>query len=270
MRNIRLTLAYDGGDYVGWQKQPNGRSIQSTLESAIEQLTGETVNVLAAGRTDAGVHALGQVVNFRTRCDIPCDNIRTGLQHFVPSDIAVREVIEVSEEFHATYSAKQKRYRYVILNSSLEQPFLRKYAWRLNGELDGEAMHVAGQELLGRHDFRSFESHFPNKATSVRTVSELKVRRCKVWPVWNSREDCRAAPTEREAAQGEFVALDIVADGFLYNMVRSIVGTLVKVGRGQWTSADVRRVLESQDRAQAGETAPAHGLYLVSVDYEEG
>ncbi len=270
MRNIRLTLAYDGTGYVGWQKQPNGPSVQSTLESAIGQLTGETSNVLAAGRTDAGVHALGQVANFKTESDLPCDNIRTGLQHFLPPDIVVREAVEVPIDFHATYSAKQKRYRYVILGSAIEQPFVRKHAWRLGGSLDAQAMHTAGQVLVGKHDFRSFESHFPNKATSVRTVHELSVSRYDVWPLWNPRFAHQASSATANQDSGEFVALDIVADGFLYNMVRSIVGTLVKVGRGQWGPADVRRVLEGLDRAGAGETAPAHGLYLVCVDYEEG
>ena len=268
MRNIRLTLSYDGSDYVGWQKQPNGRSVQSTVESAIERLTGETASVLAAGRTDAGVHALGQVANFRTECNLPCDNIRTGLQHFVPPDIAIREAVEVPLEFHATYSAKQKRYRYVILNDYVEQPFLRRYVWNRTCGIDACGMHEAGQVLVGKHDFRSFESHFPNKATSVRTVTELTVRRCDVWPVWNPINPPSSSGTV-EDDRGDFVVLDIVADGFLYNMVRSIVGTLVKVGRGAWTAGGVRQVLEAQDRAQAGETAPAQGLYLVSVDYEQ-
>jgi len=267
MRNIRLTLAYDGTDYVGWQKQPNGRSVQSTVESAVAQLTGEPAKLIAAGRTDAGVHALGQVANFRTNASLSCDNIRTGLQHFVPADISIRAVEDVPLDFHATYSAKQKRYRYVIHNSAITHPFLRMYAWRLTGELDAGAMHAAGGVLVGRHDFRSFESHFPNKATSVRTVSELTVRRSHIWPLAGIGQPQALPPPSSD--QGEFVVLDIVADGFLYNMVRAIVGTLIKVGRGQWTAADVGRILEQQDRAGAGETAPAHGLYLVCVDYDE-
>jgi tRNA pseudouridine38-40 synthase len=205
------------------------------------------------------------VANFTTASQLACDNIRSGLQHFVPDDIAIRDARDVPSDFHATYSAKRKRYRYVIHNSRTVHPHLRRYAWRLGDELDVAAMHAAGQVLLGKHDFRSFESHFPNKATSVRTVMELCVRRCAVWSVW---QPCGHEPIGDRGA-GEFIVLDIVADGFLYNMVRSIVGTLLKSGRRQWTAEDVRHILTAQDRSQAGETAPPQGLYLVSVDYED-
>ncbi len=183
MRNICLTLAYDGTNYVGWQVQPNGVSVQSVVEAAIKQLTSERVNVFAAGRTDAGVHALGQVVNFQTNSQIPCEKIRSGLQRFLPDDVAVRRVEQVPAEFHARYHAIGKRYRYVILNSRENLPFVQRYAYHVGRRLDERSMHEAGQALVGKHDFRSFESHFPNRSSSVRTVRHLTVARHGDWPL---------------------------------------------------------------------------------------
>ena len=273
MRNIRLTLAYDGTNYVGWQIQPNGPSVQAAVEQAVYKLTGEHVNVLAAGRTDSGVHALGQVANFLTRCAIPCSKIRSGLQHFLPGDIVVREAVEAADDFHATYSARQKRYRYIIHNSRVPDPFLQRYAWRFGPKLNAAAMHEAAQYLLGTHDFRCFESQFPNKATSVRTVRRAVVFRQGKWSLWNEAEDpcnqSRAVPPDRPRhdLDREFIVFEIAADGFLYNMVRAIVGTLVKVGRGTWKPEIVKQIIHSGDRAAAGQTAPARGLYLVDVEY---
>lgn len=261
-RNIRLTVAYDGTAYVGWQIQPNGVSVQSKLQDALKKLTGEDISVLAAGRTDSGVHALGQAVNFVTRSSIPADKFRPGLQNSLPSDIVVRESYEVPLDFHATYSAVRKRYRYVIANHETVLPFMRRYAYHYRGPLNEQAMHEAGQVLLGKHDFRCFESHFPNKATSVRTIQELRVRRLNGWSTWDIDAD-------QPSSDGQYICLDIVADGFLYNMVRAITGTLLRVGQGRWSKDDVARILANQDRSQAGETAPAEGLYLVHVDYDE-
>jgi tRNA pseudouridine38-40 synthase len=267
MRNIRLTLAYDGGDYVGWQVQPNGRSVQAVVEEAIQKLTGEAVRILAAGRTDSGVHALGQVANFRTATSIPCENIRKGLQTYLPSDIVVRRAEDVPLEFHATYSAKRKRYRYVINQCQVRSPFLERYVWWRTEELDTERMQKAADVLLGPHDFRCFESHFPNKATSVRTVEEAQFYRAGGWAVW---DPWSLSSEKQQEHEGAFLCFEIVADGFLYNMVRAIMGTLFKVGRRQWSPEDVRYIIAAGDRALAGETAPAQGLYLVSVDYEDG
>lgn len=263
MRNIRLTIAYDGANYVGWQVQPNGPSVQTAVEKAIQKLTGVKANVLSAGRTDSGVHALGQVASFQTESSIPCEGFRKALHKFLPDDIIVRDVNEVPPDFHATFSAVQKRYRYVIHNCVTHNPFLRNYVWHYHQDLDSAAMHAAGQRLLGTHDFRSFESHWPNKASSVRTIKEVTVTRHNFCPLWLGDSD--QAPSDDDA--GDFIWLEIVADGFLYNMVRAIVGTLVPVGRGRWNGDDIRRIVSAMDRSEAGDTAPPNGLYLVHVDY---
>jgi len=261
MRNIRLTIAYDGTNYCGWQVQPNGTSIQTVVEAAIQKLTFESVNVLASGRTDSGVHALGQVAHFHTNSPIRCEKLRSGLQRFLPDDIVIRRAEEVPAEFHARYHAVRKRYRYVIHNSRVTIPFLQRYVFTIGKPLDAAAMHAAAQALVGTHDFRSFESHFPNRSSSVRTVMELEVTRHVGWDLWSPRP---GAPAD----DGDFICIDIMADGFLYNMVRSITGTLLKVGYGNWPVDKVREILENQTRDHAGATAPPHGLYLVHVDYD--
>lgn len=265
-RNIRLRLAYDGTNYSGWQIQPERVTIQGCLEQAILNLTGEKASVLSAGRTDAGVHALGQVASFLTQSRIPAHKWRPALQTQLPEDIVILESDEVPLEFHATFSAVSKRYRYVILNRLVPDPFVRKYSWKIGQELDLEAMRTAAQFLLGKHDFRSFESHWPNKATSVRTVHELTIERRAGWSLFSPT--AKTGPALDESA-GEFICLEIEADGFLYNMVRTITGTLVNVGRGSWSPEEVRRVLEAQDRKIAGGTAPACGLFMMQVNYNE-
>lgn len=274
VRNIRMTVAYDGTDFVGWQVQANGLSIQTVITDAIRKRTGEAVALLSAGRTDSGVHALGQVASFRTSSRIPCDGLRKLIQSGLPDSILIRSIEDAPPNFHATFSARRKRYRYVIHNSRQPIPFLRRYAWHFHPPLDVQAMHQAAQCLLGRHDFRSFESHWPNKATSVRTLMEVTVQRQWFCPLYFQQlapggppDPTRSGPTD--AAAGEFIWLDFVADGFLYNMVRTLVGTLVHVGRGRWSAADVTRIIAAMNREAAGDTAPAHGLCLVEVDYDD-
>ena len=265
MRNIRLRLAYDGTAFVGWQVQPNGPSVQSCLETAIEKLTGTATRVTAAGRTDSGVHAVGQVANFTTNSDIPCSNILSGLQHFLPADIVVVEADEVGEEFHSNYAALGKWYRYVIHNARPRHPFLDRYAWQYEADLDIQAMREAARRLIGTHDFRAFETQHPNRATSVRTIRQLDVARhgqFSTWSLWPVRDG-------DPAGDGPFVWIDIAADGFLYNMVRAITGTLVQVGRGRMTADELTDVLATGTRDDAGETAPACGLYLMQVEYDE-
>jgi tRNA pseudouridine38-40 synthase len=270
MRNIRLTLAYDGTGYVGWQSQPNGVSVQSVVEAGIREFSGVKASLIAAGRTDAGVHALAQVASFQTESAIPCQGFRAGLQAYLPRDVLVIDADEVPLEFHATYAAKRKRYRYIIQNVRAAHPFLRSYAYEYHAALDAGKMHEAGQVLVGTNDFRAFETQHPNTASSVRTVFELTVRRFGGWTPWNAVQTDRADPSPPTTdGVGNFISIDVVADGFLYNMVRTIVGTLIRVGERKWDSQRVREILERGDRPQAGPTAPACGLYLVRVDYGE-
>lgn len=272
MRNIRLTLAYDGTAYVGWQIQPNGVSVQLVVEAGIREFSGAKVSLIAAGRTDAGVHALGQVANFQTESAIPCQGFRAGLQAYLPRDVLVVDADEVPLDFHATYAAKRKRYRYVILNARASHPFLRNYVHEYHAPLDEVQMHAAAQVLVGRHDFRAFETQHPNTASSVRTVFELTVGRMAEWVPWSADRPARSqsadAPLPAPHPAGEFIAIDIVADGFLYNMVRTIAGTLIRVGEGKWDADRVREILERGERPLAGPTAPACGLYLVRVEYD--
>lgn len=266
MANICLKLAYDGTDFVGWQVQPRGRTVQGELEAAIAAISGESVRVLAAGRTDSGVHALGQVASFHSGFRISPEQWRPAIQSKLPGDVVVLDSRAVDDEFHATYSARSKRYRYLIRRAATDDPLLRRYAWRLSEDLDAGAMRAAAQALLGTHDFRCFESHWPNKASSVRTVLDVRIETAKRWNLWSAAP---AGPESGDAAGDEFLCFEIEADGFLYNMVRAIVGTLVEIGRGRRCVESMRELIAAQDRGLAGETAPAHGLYLVRVDYDE-
>lgn len=274
MYAYRLTIAYDGTAYCGWQTQPNGTAIQTVLQTALAEFLGEAVHATAAGRTDAGVHALGQVVSLHTTRDLPPDALRHGLQNRLPEDIVIRVAERVPLDFHARYGAINKRYRYVIHNSPVRLPFLRNYVCWQRSRLDNQAMHTAVQSLVGTHDFRCFESHWPNRSSSVRTVHSATVHRAAGWELWSALQAPSADEPGRDSAvlsapdpEGEFVVFEIRADGFLYNMVRAIVGTLIHIGRRRWPPSEMARIITAQDRAQAGETAPASGLYLVDVNY---
>ncbi|MEZ6058801.1 MAG: tRNA pseudouridine(38-40) synthase TruA [Planctomycetaceae bacterium] len=267
-RNIMLVIAYQGTAYCGWQIQPNGLTIQECVESAIGKLTGNRPNVLCAGRTDSGVHALGQVASFRTDSSIPAAQFRRGIQRFVPDDIAIVSSREVAPEFHATYSAVRKRYRYLLFDGPVLPPFLKNLVYRPRSSVDVDAMRAALPDLLGTHDFRCFESHFPNKATSVRTVMEASISRLPLADVWNPPHRWQPADARVHPDPGApLLSFEIMADGFLYNMVRAIVGTLLRIGTGQRPVEYLRDVIASQDRGLAGSTAAAEGLYLVHVDY---
>ncbi|MEO6810091.1 MAG: tRNA pseudouridine(38-40) synthase TruA [Isosphaeraceae bacterium] len=244
MRNIKLILSYDGTDFHGWQRQPDYRTVQQELEEALGRLTGVEPSINASGRTDAGVHALGQVANFYTAVRHAPRVFVKALNAMLPHDIRILDACEVPQAFHATLDARVKRYRYMIDNGRISDPFGHRYRWHLYQELDENAMHRAAQHLKGRHDFHSFETHWPNRMSSVRTITDIQVER-----------------------RGDLVEIEVEADGFLYNMVRSIAGTLTLVGSGRWPETRIADVLAAEDRAEAGATAPPQGLFLVRVHY---
>jgi tRNA pseudouridine38-40 synthase len=244
MRNIKLTLSYDGTDFHGWQRQAGMRTVQDVLEDAVAQLTGTRPVTSASGRTDAGVHALGQVVHFLTPSQYSVETFVRALNANLPYDVRILAAEEKPQAFHATLDAKSKRYRYVIDNGPISDVFQLRYSWQVYAPLDAGAMARAGQSLVGRHDFRSFETEWPNRTSSVRTIFDLTVER-----------------------SGAFVTIEVEADGFLYNMVRSIAGTLKLVGAGKRPEAWVADVLAGENRVLAGPTAPAKGLFLEKVDY---
>ncbi len=245
MRNIKLLIAYDGTDFSGWQRQPDRRTVQQVLEEAIGELTGAVPTTNASGRTDAGVHALGQVVHFHTASRHSAGVFIKALNALLPADVRVKRACEMPQAFHATLDAKTKLYRYVIDNGPVADPFQLRYAYHVYHRLDTDAMNRAGAPLKGRHDFHSFETNWPNRTSSVRTVTHLAVSR-----------------------MGDFVSVEVEADGFLYNMVRSIAGTLILVGLDRRPEGWVAQALAAEDRSASGPTAPPHGLFLVRVNYE--
>jgi tRNA pseudouridine38-40 synthase len=246
-RNIRLLIEYDGTRYHGWQRQVDAATIQQTLEEALARLTGEKVALIGSGRTDAGVHALGQVANFRLNSTIPLKAFHEGLNSMLPSDIAVLEAAEVPVDFHAQKSARAKTYEYRILNRPNRSPLFRNYAWRIAPRLDLSAMVAAAAVLPGGQDFTAFRASGSDNKNPVRRI---------------------LAAAWREEAGG-WLSFTITATGFLRGMVRSLVGTMVEVGRGKAPPAKMADLLASGARHLAGPTAPPQGLYLVEVFYEK-
>lgn len=245
MPRYRLILEYDGTGYVGWQRQDNGLSMQQVLEEAIERFCGERVTLFAAGRTDAGVHALAQVAHFDLDREAGADTVRDAINfHLRPAAVAVRAAERVADDFHARFSATGRAYRYRIVNRRAPLVLDRDRAWWVPVPLDAEAMHAAAQGLIGRHDFSSFRAALCQAKSPVKTLSALDVAR-----------------------HGEDVTITARARSFLHHQVRNMAGTLKLVGEGKWTADDVRRALEARDRAAAGPTAPACGLYLTEVIY---
>ena len=244
MRNLKLTLSYDGTDFNGWQTQPGYRTVQETLEAAIAAVTGDKPRVNASGRTDSGVHAVGQVANFYSATRLAPATLVRAINAHLPPDVSVRACEEVPQVFDANKDAVRKMYRYVIHDGPVPDPFLRRYCTHSRHRLDATAMRRASRVLAGRHDFHSFETEWPNRMTSIRTITHLAVNRF-----------------------GEYVWLDVEADGFLYNMVRAIAGTLMNVGRGFWPEEKVAEILTAEDRREAGPTAPPQGLFLMRVTY---
>lgn len=251
MRTIKLTLAYDGAAYRGWQRQPGNRTLQDEIEQAIFRITGEKLTVSGSGRTDSGVHALGQTASFNTERSLTPAAFRKALNAELPIDIVVVDAAEAEPGFHARKQAKRKRYRYIIHNSRTGDVFRRGTSWHYcYGKLDAEAMHRAAQLWLGTHDFRSFETQWPQRSSSVRTVLDI---------------ECRRLP----APDGKVIYFEVEADGFLYNMVRTMVGTLVEIGRGRKPESWTRELIEAGDRKLAGMKVPAQGLFLLSVCYDD-
>jgi tRNA pseudouridine38-40 synthase len=249
-RNFKLTLAYDGTDFKGWQVQPQWATIQGTLADAIERITGECVLPQGSGRTDAGVHALAQVASFQLDSPIPADNLVIALNHTLPSAIRVNEISEAPGEFHARHSAKAKTYEYRIFRGSVCSPFLARYVHHHPYPLDEDAMREASQHVLGRHDFASFAAVDPEKRKEEIDLDQVRTIYCSEW--------------ER---QGELLTYRVRGDGFLHHMVRNLVGTFLLVGKGTIAAAAIPAILAARDRSLAGPTAPAGGLFLVSVEY---
>lgn len=246
MRFFRITLSYDGTAYGGWQKQTNANTIQAELERALLAVTGQQVRAVASGRTDAGVHARGQLVSFACSTRLAADVLRRALNANLPADIVIVDAQDAPDGFHAIRDTVRKRYRYVVQDGRQRDVFARAYAWFVPQRLDVPAMQEAARCLVGRHDFSSFESAGSRRVSSVRTILDLSVARCA--------DDYL-----------DRVVIEVESDGFLYNMVRNIAGTLVTVGRGRRPAAWVSEVLAAHDRRLAGPTAPPQGLFLLQV-----
>lgn len=260
MRNIGLVISYDGTNYNGFQSQPFGNTIQDKLQEAINSLTGETIKVTGSGRTDAGVHARGQVVNFFTASAIPIERWQMALNSRLPQDIVVREAVELPESFHARKGAINKTYRYSIYNNRVPDVFGQRYKLFHYGILDLDSMKEALPYLCGEHDFTSFCSRKAVKQSYVRTLFDAKLT-------------VESNDVHGESAVGGghhgTIHIDLTGSGFLYNMVRIIVGTLLEVGEGKRKPEDIKQILAARDRLAAGPTAPARGLCLMEVVYPD-
>ena len=245
MRNIRLRLQYEGTRYQGWQKQTStDNTIQGKMEVLLTKMCGEPVEIAASGRTDAGVHALGQVANFHTESDMSTEEIMAYCNRYLPEDIRVIDAKEVPERFHSRLSAVRKTYAYYVETADRKCVFERKYVYGLGRELDIPAMEKAAGYLLGEHDFKSFCTEKPEVTNTVRTIYSLNVIK-----------------------EGDMIIIRVTGNGFLYNMVRIIAGTLIRVGGGFIEPQQIKKILEAKDRTLAGETARPEGLTLIGIRY---
>jgi len=259
MPNLKITLEYDGSGYYGWQVQTREHStLQATLEKTLRSILKEKIHLIGSGRTDSGVHALAQVANFQARSEIPADKLRLALNALLPHDIVATSVERVPDTFHAIRSAKSKVYRYLILNRSYSSALLNGKVYFYKYPLDIRPMRKAASALVGRHDFRSFCASGTKAKSTVRIVRRIDIKRLPYNPLFLSGSHKYELP---------LVAIDIESEGFLYNMVRNICGTLVEAGRGRLSAADIKKILASKDRRQAGPTLPAEGLYLLRINY---
>lgn len=244
MRRIKLIVAYDGTEYSGWQIQPEAPTIEMYLDKAIRELTGENVHVTGASRTDAGVHAYGNVAVFDTESTIPGDRFTFALNRFLPDSIVIQDSWEVSSDFHPRYCNTRKTYEYRILNTAVPLPQKRNFTWHVTGSIDIEKMKEAAAYIVGEHDFKSFCCVRTQAESTVRTIYSLEVLQ-----------------------EGSEIIIRIKGNGFLYNMVRIITGTLIQVGKGRFKPEYVKQMLEAKDRTVAGQTAPPQGLTLVGIEY---
>jgi len=322
MPTFKITLAYDGTEFSGWQVQPGQRTVQGVLEVVLRQLTGQSVRVWGASRTDAGVHALGQVAAFSLQTRLSPEELLRGMNALLPPDVVVLYVAETSPRFWPSRDATAKRYRYLLYDGVVRHIFLRRYVWQVDPRLDVEAMQRAGQYLVGTHDFASFQSRGSPRQDTIRTLFDVSVRRCGagqggLWP-WELRSPSwdflRAPAAGGEASgaslpggagqggieqkitslepeppssprlapppaadqptgppqepKGDLILVEVEGDGFLYHMVRAIVGTLVEIGRGSRPPEWMAEVLAARNRSAAGKTAPPEGLYLLYVRFD--
>lgn len=244
MRNIKLTIEYDGKKFGGWQKQPNKLNIQGEIEKAIEEITGEKIDLKASGRTDAGVHSLGQTANFKTNSKIEIEKIPIAINSKLKQSIRIIKAEEVEENFHARYSCKGKKYRYIINNSKYGSAIYRDLEYHMPIKLNVEAMQKGIKYFEGEHDFKGFKASGTSSKSSVRTIYNAKV-----------------------IQEGERIIIELEGNGFLYNMVRIISGTMVDVGLGKIKPEEIPEIIESKERSRAGKTLPPQGLYLVEVYY---
>jgi tRNA pseudouridine38-40 synthase len=250
MRNLKVILAYDGAEFSGWQVQPDAPTVQGTLASAIGRITGEKVLPQGSGRTDAGVHALAQVMTFVTESSVPTGNFVKALNDILPASVRVLEVEEAPPDFHARHSARAKTYRYRIYRESICPPFLARYVWHYPYRLADQEMARAAGRVVGEHDFTSFAAVDPERGRGEDPV-------CNVRKIFSSAWE----------RIGDELVYRVRGSGFLHHMVRNLVGTFILVGRGTLQVEDVTRILEARNRSAAGATAPASGLYLVGVEY---
>ena len=244
---VKLVVAYDGTNYCGWQVQPNGITVEEVLNRALSELLGEEITVTGASRTDAGVHSLGNVAVFETNTRMPAEKISYALNQRLPEDIAVQDSAEVPEDFHPRFSRSRKTYEYRILNRRFPMPTLRKDTYFYHQPLDVEKMREAAAFLVGEYDFTSFSSVHAQTNTFVRTIYALTVER----------------------GEDDVIRIRVTGNGFLYNMVRIIAGTLIQVGAGRIAPEEMPVILEARNREWAGPTAPAHGLTMMGIEYEE-
>lgn len=270
MRNIRFKIEYDGTNYCGWQRQKSNnvgdgharpvRSIQETIETTLYQILQEKIKIIVSGRTDSGVHAKAQVANFKTNSNIALEKLVLSINALLPEDIAVYNIEEAPEDFHSRFCVKSKVYRYTILNSYFRSALLRNYVFSFVFPLDVKLMRAEAKCLLGRHDFKAFCAFASGVKTTVRTIKKISIK-----------HDFYTLIPRRYVGAGAIrhplIIVDIEADGFLYNMVRNIVGTLIEIGRGHFSKGSLKKIIRSKNRKIAGPTAPAKGLCLLEVKY---